>query len=69
MRKIKIKWNNVIKLIVMLICLVIVVRDMYMVSISQFFTGELVGWTWFGFLTFLTSFFTLGGLYNSLFNK
>ncbi len=65
----KIKWNNVIKLIVMLICLVIVLRDMYMVSISQFFTGELVSWTWFGFLTFITSFFTLGGLYNNLFNK
>lgn len=65
----KVKWNNVIKLLIMLICLVIVVHDMYMVSISQFFTGHMVGWTWYGFLTFLTSFFTLGSLYDDLFNK
>ena len=65
----KIKWKNVIKLNVMLICLLIVIRDIYMVSISQFFTGELVGWTWYGFFGFIVSFFTFGNLYDSLFNK
>jgi hypothetical protein len=65
----KIKWKNVIKLIIMLICLLIVIHDMYMVSISQFFTGELVGWTWYGFFSFIVAFFTFGNLYDNLFNK
>lgn len=69
MKKIKIKWKNIFKFIIMLLCLGIVLHDFYMVSISQFFTGQMVGWSWFGFITFFIALFTLAFLYEDLFNK
>lgn len=48
----KVKWKNVFRLIALLVCAAIVLHDFYMISFSQFFTGELIGWTWFGIATF-----------------
>jgi 1,4-dihydroxy-2-naphthoate octaprenyltransferase len=69
MKTIKIKWNNIFKFLIMIVCLCVVLYDFYVVSISQFFTGELVGWSWFGFISFFVCFFISGTLYDSLFNK
>lgn len=65
----KIKWKNVIKLLIMLACICIVIHDIYMVSFSQFFTGNLVGWTWFGFISFIIAFIVASILFDSLFGK
>lgn len=39
--------------IVFLFCAYIVLHDLYMLTIYSWITGKMVGWTWFGFLTFM----------------
>ena len=63
----RIKWKNVFKLVVMLISFGIVAYDVFMLSFSQFFTGEMLGWTWYGFITFIISCFTSFNIYFSIF--
>ena len=53
MKKIKIKWGNVIKAIIFLFCVGLMLHDFYMVSISCFFTGQEVCLTWYGLATLL----------------
>ena len=69
MVKVKIKWNNIFKFLIMIISLCVVLYDVYVVGFSHLFTGELVGWSWFGFISFFVCFFISGTLYDSLFNK
>lgn len=52
-KKLKIKWNNVALLIILLVCGGVVIHDLYMLTIYSWITGKMVGWTWFGFLTFI----------------
>lgn len=68
MKKIKIKWNNIFKFLIMIVCLCVILYDVYIIGFSQFFTGKLAGWTWFGFISFFACFFISGTLYDSLFN-
>lgn len=59
-KKIKIKWKNIALLGVLLLCAYIVAHDLFMLTIYSWITGKYIGWTWFGFLTFLTA-FAVGG--------
>lgn len=52
-KKIKIKWLNVALVVVFLMCLYVILHDMFMLTIYSWITGKMVGWTWFGFLTFI----------------
>lgn len=47
MRKLKIKWINVIKLSLFLLCISMILHDIYILTIS------LGSFTWLGFITFI----------------
>lgn len=51
----KLRWNNIIKSFIFLITLYIVIHDIYIIFISQYFTGYLATWTYVGFITFAFS--------------
>lgn len=51
----RIKWGNIIKTIIFLFSLFIVINDIYIMFISQYFTGKLATWTYIGFITFAFS--------------
>lgn len=55
-KRLKIKWRNVALLGVLLICAGIVLHDLFMLTIYGWITGKMIGWTWFGFLTFIIAF-------------
>lgn len=61
MKKKKIKWINVIKLFVFIYCVYMICHDVYMLTIHSYITGNMYGWTWIGFLTFIL-FFVIAGL-------
>ena len=49
----KINWKNVMKLIIMLVASLVIVHDIYKLTIYSSITGRLAGFTWFGFITFI----------------
>ena len=51
----KINKKNVAKVIVLIESLGIVIYDLFMIIIYPVITGELIGWTIFGFSTFIIS--------------
>lgn len=51
MKKEKIK--NVIKAILFIFCVVMILHDLYMVTIHSYITGNMYGWSLFGFITFI----------------
>ena len=53
MKKKKIKWINVVKAIVFVFCISMILHDVFMLTIGSWISGNLYGWTWFGFLTFI----------------
>lgn len=59
----KIKWVNVLKIILFMVCLGIILHDVYMLTIYSSITGKLCTYTWFGFLTFLIACMGAGLLY------
>lgn len=59
-KRLKIKWRNVALLGVLLLCAGIVLHDLFMLTIYGWITGNMYGWTWFGFLTFIIA-FAVGG--------
>lgn len=59
-KKLKIKWNNIALLGVLLLCAYIVIHDLFMLTIYSWITGQMLGWTWFGFITFIISFAVIG---------
>lgn len=52
-KKLKIKWKNVVKLIVFIFCILMIFHDLFMLTIGSWISGNLYSWTWFGFITFL----------------
>ena len=67
-KKIKILWWNLTLLIILLICASIVIHDVFMLTIYSWITGNMCGWTWFGFLTFLLA-CSIGGEIIEYFNE
>lgn len=52
----KIKWLNVIKLMVFVLCVCGILHDIYVLTIKTAITGNMYGFTWFGLITFLLLF-------------
>lgn len=49
----RINKKNVLRMIILLVCIGLVAHDLYMITLSQFFTGHLASWTIYGFVTFI----------------
>lgn len=54
-KRLKIKWNNIALLVILLLCAYIVIHDLFMITIYSFVTNNLIGWTWYGLITFMIS--------------
>lgn len=53
MKKLKVKWINVIKLLVFCFCIGNILRDIYLLTIYSLVIGKLYSFTWLGFITFI----------------
>lgn len=53
-----INWEKVILAIIFMICSYIVLKDLYMITIHAWITGQYCGWTLFGFITFIIALIT-----------
>lgn len=56
MKRRKLKWKNILLLVVLIACISLIIHDIYMNTIYTFISGRIVGWTWFGFLTYIMAF-------------
>ena len=57
MKKIRrIKWKNIMLLLLLLIATSIVLHDTYILTINSWITSETATWTWYGFITFILAF-------------
>lgn len=61
-----IKWLNVLKIIGFIGCLALIVHDLFMVTVYGWITSNMVGWTWFGFATFVAAIMTAGTIFDDL---
>lgn len=52
-KKIKVRWKNLGLAMVILLCLLVIVHDMYMITVYSWLTGTTVSFTYFGFITFV----------------
>lgn len=48
----RIKWNNVFKTILFILCLCLVLTDLFFIVISPMIDSYITTWSWFGILTF-----------------
>ncbi len=55
----KVKWLNVAKAIIFVYCVGLVLHDSWIVGFSYWFTGQEVGFTWYGLLTYITALFII----------
>lgn len=62
-KKTKLNWKNISKVIVFVICLGFVMYDFYMLMIYPLITGQMVGWTMIGFISFVAALFMLVSIY------
>lgn len=60
-KKFKIKWKNVLLAVILLMCIGLILHDLFMLTVYPLVTDKYVGWTWFGFATFIMA-FVLGGV-------
>ena len=51
----KIKWKNLFKLVILLICISTILHDLYMLTIYSWINSVTVSWTSSGLLTFVFS--------------
>lgn len=49
----KIKWKNLFKLVILLICISTILHDLYMLTIYNWINSVTVSWTSSGLLTFV----------------
>lgn len=47
------KYKTIILLMILIVCIGIVSHDVYLIVLQPWITHETVGWTWFGFITFV----------------
>ena len=59
MKRKKVKWLNVFKLVVLVASIILVIHDLWLVGFSCFFTNELVGFTWLGLITHIMAWFII----------
>ncbi len=63
MKKKKIKWGNVIKAVIFLLCIGVMIHDFYMLTIYSFITNQLTQLTWFGLGTLILAIITASLIY------
>lgn len=61
MKRKKINWINVTKLVVFIFCVYMILHDLYMLAIYPFVSGKLYSWTFLGVVTFIL-FITVAGM-------
>lgn len=64
-KMLKIKWLNVLKLILFIFCVYMILHDLYMITIYSLITGNMYGWTWYGFGTFILFVIVAGMIYDN----
>lgn len=69
MKKRKIKWLNVVKAVIFLFCITMILHDVFMLTVGGWITGELYGWTWLGFITFILFCSIAGMIYDDFEEK
>lgn len=67
--KVKIRLGNLALMLLMISCFFLMIHDFYMMTIFSYVTGSTVGWTWFGFGTFLLAASVGSILYDYFFEK
>ena len=53
--KTKIRWGNLVRAFLFIGSLLVIIHDFYMVTISQFITGNMVGFTFIGLITLIAA--------------
>ena len=53
--KTRIKWGNLVRAFLFIGSLLVIIHDFYMVTISQFITGNMVGFTFIGLITLIAA--------------
>ena len=49
----KIKWGNILKFMILISCLLLIINDIFMITIYGWITNNMASLTWFGFGTFV----------------
>ncbi len=65
----KIKWRNLFKIIVLMICISVIVHDFYMMTIYSWMHKTTMGWTLYGGFTFMLCGFISEYLFDDLFGE
>lgn len=65
----KIKWLNVLEMLIFIGCLALVIHDLYMITIYSWIKSISVGFTWFGLGTFVLALMGIGTIYEDLEEK
>lgn len=58
--KVKKIYKNILLLMILILCTIIVIHDLYLIVIKPWVTGDTCGWTFFGFITFILAIY-IGG--------
>lgn len=66
--KTKINYKNVLKLAIFVICVGIILYDLYMILIYPLVSGVLTTWTMFGFISFIVSIYICIDIYSQIKN-
>lgn len=65
--KLKFKWKNLLKIMILTACFSVVVHDLYMLTIYSWINHVSTTWTAFGGLTFLFACFLADYIFDDLF--
>ncbi len=65
----KIKWLNVLELLLFFSCLALVIHDLFMITIYSWINQISIGFTWFGLGTFIGALMAIETLYEDLEEK
>lgn len=65
----RVKWLNVIEVIILLLCIGIVARDFYILTIKSCITGNLATMTWIGLITEIILWIIIAFIYEDIKEK
>ncbi len=65
----RIKWKNLIVLIMLISSLLVILHDTYYLTLYSFITGKIYSFTWYGLITFILAFLIGGASYEYLKDK
>lgn len=64
MKKLKIKWWNVLKALLFIFCVGMILHDFYMLTIYSFVSNKLCSLTWFGLITLFINIIIASAIYD-----